>query len=209
MLRGGASLRPPHSAPSPPCLTNLENTPTADLSSCKSRPFRQNSCEISSRPAAFISSTEQDLKDHRDQAALANGLFPEMMKYFPARGQPVLPACLEKVAELVIIIVAHRHGWVPTNPDAKSITWLECNHAWNAPQRKVRAFIVDPDYEDWPLDQRENYRAITDRRPRGIHEEVERNERASTTTAGSTHPSARCVAPRSPTSPLPGKSSPG
>ena len=79
------------------------------------------------------------MKEHRGQAAkaaLASGFSPRMMEYFPAAGhQPTLPACLEKVdeAEVVVVLVAHRYGWAPDDPansDAKSITWLECEHAW-------------------------------------------------------------------------------
>ena len=90
-------------------------------------------------PVVFISSTSDDLKEHRGQAAkaaLASGFSPRMMEYFPAAGdQPTLPACLEKVAEaeVVVVLVAHRYGWVPDDPansDAKSIAWLECEHAW-------------------------------------------------------------------------------
>jgi hypothetical protein len=43
-----------------------------------------------------------------------------------------------------VVIVAHRYDWVPNDPsnlDAKSITWLECEHACNV-TRKVLAFLV-------------------------------------------------------------------
>ena len=137
----------------------------------------------------FISSTSDDLKEHREQAAkaaLASGFSPRMMEYFPATGHaPTLPACLEKVAEaeVVVVIVAHRYGWAPddtANPDAKSITWLECDHARRVTGKEVLAFLVDPDYE-WPPDLFENYRLVTDRtKPRAeylrIVEEVARNE---------------------------------
>src|ERR1019366_1179395 len=105
-------------------------------------------------PVVFISSTSEDLKEHREQAAkaaLASGFAPRMMEYFPASGHaPSLPACLEKVAEAEVVVVlgAHRYGWVPddpSNPDAKSITWLECEHAWRA-GKPVLAFLVDPKY---------------------------------------------------------------
>src|SRR5579885_1441348 len=137
-------------------------------------------------PIVFISSTAEDLKEHRDQAAkaaLASGFFPLMMEYFPASGDaPSLQACLEKVeqAEVVVVIVAHRYGWVPddaANPDGKSITWLECEHAWNVTRKEVLAFLVDPEYKAWPLDWRENYRLIIERNKPGIVEEVERNEK--------------------------------
>jgi hypothetical protein len=119
-------------------------------------------------PVVFISSTAQDLKEHREQAekaALANGFYPSMMEYFPASGaQPTVPACLKMVAqaEVIVVLVAHRYGWVPEappNPEAKSITWLECEHAWNVTGKEVLAFLVDPDF-DWPAEKRENYRVI-------------------------------------------------
>jgi formylglycine-generating enzyme required for sulfatase activity len=139
-------------------------------------------------PVVFISSTSDDLKEYREQAAkaaVATGFSPRMMEYFPASGHaPTLPACLEKVAEaeVVVVIVAHRYGWVPDgpdNPDAKSITWLECDHARKL-GKEVLAFLVDPDYS-WPPELCENYRLVTDRtRPLDeylrIVQEVKRNE---------------------------------
>ena len=136
-------------------------------------------------PVVFISSTEEDLKEHRRQAAnaaKASGFSPRMMEYFPASGaKPSLPACRGKVAEaeVVVVIVAHRYGWAPddpSNPEAKSITWLECEHALNVTNKEVLAFVVDPDYDDWPLDSFENYRLIKERNKPNIQEEVARNE---------------------------------
>jgi Domain of unknown function (DUF4062) len=135
-------------------------------------------------PIVFISSTAEDLKEYRQQAAEAAnalGFLPLMMEDFPANGRgPSLDECLRKVekAEVVIAIVAHRYGWVPNDtgqPEAKSITWLECEHAWNVTKKEVLAFIVDPK-ADWPLNQLENYRLVTDRKKPGIQQEVERNE---------------------------------
>src|ERR1035437_1151205 len=134
-------------------------------------------------PVVFISSTSDDLKEYREQAAkaaAASGFAPRMMEYFPASGHaPALPACLEKVAEaeVVVVIVAHRYGWVPddpSNPDAKSITWLECGHARKL-GKEVLAFLVDPAY-DWPPKLFESYRLVTERKRPGVSEEVERNE---------------------------------
>ena len=134
-------------------------------------------------PVVFISSTSDDLKEYREQAAkaaVASGFAPRMMEYFPASGHaPTLPACLEKVAEaeVGVVIVAHRYGWVPVgpdNPDAKSITWLECDHARRM-GKEVLAFLVDPDC-DWPLQLKESYRLVTERKRPGVSEEVERNE---------------------------------
>jgi formylglycine-generating enzyme required for sulfatase activity len=135
-------------------------------------------------PGVFISSTSDDLKEHREQAAkaaLASGFSPHMMEYFPASGHaPSLPACLEEVAraEVVVALVAHRYGWVPDapeNPDKKSITWLECEHARRVTKKEVLAFLVDPDYP-WPAELREDYRLVTERKKPGIVEQVDRNE---------------------------------
>ena len=105
-----------------------------------------------------------------------------MMEYFPADGsQPSLAAYLEQVAkaEVVIALVAHRYGWVPedaSNTDAKSITWLECEHAWRATKIEVLAFLVD-DKHPWPAGLREDYRLITERKKNpNIGAEVDRNE---------------------------------
>lgn len=136
-------------------------------------------------PVVFISSTSEDLKEHREmavQAALASGFSPRQMEYFPASGHlPSLPACLEKVdeAEVVVVLVAHRYGWVPddpSNPDHKSITWLECEHARLANGKEVLAFLVDGKFA-WPAELREDYRLVTERKKPGISEEVERNEK--------------------------------
>jgi formylglycine-generating enzyme required for sulfatase activity len=135
-------------------------------------------------PIVFISSTTDDLKEYREQvakAATANGFSPRMMEFFTATGHaPPLAACLEKVdeADLVLAIVAHRYGWVPddpTNPEGKNITWLECERAWNVTGKEVLAFLVDPN-SDWPVELREEYRLIKERKKPGIAEEVERNE---------------------------------
>ncbi|MDZ4797409.1 MAG: SUMF1/EgtB/PvdO family nonheme iron enzyme [Bryobacteraceae bacterium] len=135
-------------------------------------------------PIAFISSTSDDLKQHREQAARAaqaSGFFPLMMEYFPSDGsQPSLDVCLSHVAraEVAIVLVAHRYGWVPegsSNPDAKSITWLECEHACRVRKIEVLAFLVHPDHH-WPPDLRENYRLVTEQAKRGIRKEVNRNE---------------------------------
>jgi hypothetical protein len=135
-------------------------------------------------PVVFISSTSDDLREHREQAAkaaAASGFSPRMMEYFPASGHaPTLAACLQKVAEaeVVVMIVAHRYGWVPDdpkNPEAKSITWLECDYARQVTRKEVLAFLVDPDYA-WPAELREDYRLVKERNKPQILEEVNRNE---------------------------------
>ena len=135
-------------------------------------------------PIVFISSTSEDLKDYRQAAAKAArglGFFPLMMEDFPANGRgPSLEECRREIekAELVIAIVAHRYGWVPDDTgqgDEKSITWLECEHAWNVTKKEVLGFVVDAK-ASWPLDQYENYRLITERSDANIAKLVERNE---------------------------------
>ena len=87
--------------------------------------------------SVFISSTSEDLKEYRlaaRDAVLAVGLRPEMMEYFAASGGPPLSECLARVSpcDLVVVLVAERYGWVPPDQDdsgARSITWLECEHA--------------------------------------------------------------------------------
>jgi formylglycine-generating enzyme required for sulfatase activity len=135
-------------------------------------------------PVVFISSTSDDLNEHREQAAKAArsmGFSTRMMEDFPATGHVrSLPACLEMVAqaEVAVVIVAHRYGWVPTgpeNPDAKSITWLECDYARHTKGKEVLAFLVDPDYP-WRAELYENYRLVKERNKLHILEEVTRNE---------------------------------
>ena len=136
-------------------------------------------------PIVFISSTSEDLKEYRQaaaKAARALGFFPLMMEDFPANGRaPSLAECRCEVekADLLIAIVAHRYGWVPDDtrqPDAKSITWLECENAWNAKTKEVLAFVIHPTTQ-WPLDQYENYRLITEQENPNISKEVKRNQK--------------------------------
>jgi hypothetical protein len=107
-----------------------------------------------------------------------------MMEYWRAGGKrPPLDACLAKVddADVVVVIVSHRYGWVPgkNNPDDKSITWLECEQAVNSDGKEVIAFLVDEKYDDWPVKMREGYRlseAVEDGKytPK-LAQEVQRN----------------------------------
>ena len=115
----------------------------------------------------FISSTSEDLKEHRQaarDAAISAGFLPVMMEYFVASGKKrPLPACLAKVddAHLVVAIVAQRYGWVPSDQegdDHKSITWLECEYAIDQ-GKEVLAFLVDEEF-DWPVQSREAYRLM-------------------------------------------------
>jgi len=119
-------------------------------------------------PIVFISSTVEDLKPYRDAArfeAERAGFHVLMQEYFVASGdKPPLAKCLEEVskADVLMVIVAHRYGWVPPDQPSggvKSITWLECEHAANDKKRpkEVLAFLVDKGC-DWPEQWREEYR---------------------------------------------------
>jgi formylglycine-generating enzyme required for sulfatase activity len=123
-------------------------------------------------PRVFISSTVDDLKPYREvaaEAALGAEMLPRMLEYFDVRGdRPPLQRCLDEVAacDLLVVIVAHRYGWIPgdqgsTPPEQrrrkratkKSITWLEVEQAMTNGQ-EVLAFLVD-DRLAWPEDLRE------------------------------------------------------
>ena len=112
-------------------------------------------------PRVFISSTTEDLKAFREaarDAALQTGFEPVMMEYFNAQGKAApYEACMEKVAgcDLVVAIVAHRHGWTPPRRK-KSISRLECEYAREL-DREVLPFLVDEKCS-WPAELRESYR---------------------------------------------------
>ncbi len=115
-------------------------------------------------PNVFISATKEDLESYRQaarDAAIKAGFYPDMMEDFPAGGKPSLKTCLEKVkpCDVLVVIVAHRYGWIPrerSNKAQKSITWLECEQAV-ADGKEVLAFLVDENYS-WPEEKKETYR---------------------------------------------------
>lgn len=164
--------------------------PEADASRQNNGPAGASPCSdkiaatMGHDPVVFISSTSDDLSQHREQAreaALMSGFSPRMMEYLPASGHITLSECRKLVAEaeVVVVLVAHRYGWVPDgpdNPERKRITWLECEHAWKVTGKHVIAFLVDPEYA-WPAEFRENYRLVTEKNKRGIRGEVQRNEK--------------------------------
>lgn len=117
-------------------------------------------------PKVFISSTCEDLDIFREaarDAALKVGLMPILSENFPASGHaPPLETCLDEAArcDLLVVLVAHRYGWVPPNQPEdhhKSITWLECERAIEE-GKEVIAFMVD-DATTWPVEQYEQYQA--------------------------------------------------
>ncbi|MCB1909051.1 MAG: DUF4062 domain-containing protein, partial [Rhodocyclaceae bacterium] len=88
-------------------------------------------------PRVFISSTLEDLETHRAkavEAVLKLGWQPIDCRYWAAGGNPPLATCLKRLeqADVVVCLVARRHGWTPPDQDAgehKSITRLECEAA--------------------------------------------------------------------------------
>lgn len=114
--------------------------------------------ELAPRPLptwrVFLASTAVDLSAHRHAAAdaiLRLGDLPVRMETFGALPNTPVAACEQQVqgSDAVVVIVAHRYGWVPAaeqgGRDGKSITWLEVEAALTA-KRPVFAFIVDDQY---------------------------------------------------------------
>jgi hypothetical protein len=100
----------------------------------------------------FLSSTSQDLSDHR--AAVADMILrltqlPIQMETLGARPRLSVAECrsLVKQSDAVVVIVAYRYGWIPSVEDGgdseKSITWLEVEAAIDA-GKPVFGYVVDP-----------------------------------------------------------------
>src|ERR1051325_2477690 len=114
----------------------------------------------------FISSTREDLNAYRQEArdaALKAGFRPIMFEHWSASGErPPLQACLKAISDcdLLIVLVAHRYGWVPHGQPPgsySSITRLECEEAVRR-GKEVIAFVVD-ESAPWPAELREEYAA--------------------------------------------------
>ncbi len=110
----------------------------------------------------FVSSTSQDLTDHRaavKSAIESLGLNLIMMEGFLAEDATAVIACKRYVdeAEIYVGIYAHRYGWIPSaeqdGDGENSITALE--YKWAKGRGIPRlCFMVDPAYE-WPDEHRE------------------------------------------------------
>ena len=138
-------------------------------------------------PTVFISSTIEDLGDHREKAKDAANraeFLPVLSQYFPAsQHKRALDLCLERAAQadVLVAIVGHRYGFVPPDndkKDEKSITWLECEAA--GPDTKVLAFLVDPAFRG--LDATKEQQRLMDALAKGdditaLAVEVQRNIR--------------------------------
>ncbi len=143
---------------------------------------------IRTPPAVFVSSTEADLRPYRQQISLAtsaSGLMPRMMEYWVAKdARPPLDECLHKItgggpenlppANVVVVIVAHRYGWVPAEQpgnDDYSITWIECLKAQEM-GLEILAFVLDDEKVDWPDELKEDYRVTQATREKKSIEEM-------------------------------------
>ncbi|HET9963080.1 MAG TPA: DUF4062 domain-containing protein [Nitrospiraceae bacterium] len=105
----------------------------------------------------YISSTYQDLSDHRsavDRTLRRMGHDMIGMEQYVAEGNKPLERCLTDVrlADLYVVIVAWRYGYVPPEQPASgtlSITELEYEEAKKPPGKPILAFLLDPDTA-WP-----------------------------------------------------------
>ncbi|MDY0042130.1 MAG: DUF4062 domain-containing protein [Desulforhabdus sp.] len=100
----------------------------------------------------FLSSTYQDLVNHREAAARAVERLGQQgvrMEVFGARPLEATSACLEEIADsdVLVGIYAHRYGYVPAG-QSKSITEQEFDFALEK-QKPTFCFVVDEEYV-WP-----------------------------------------------------------
>jgi formylglycine-generating enzyme required for sulfatase activity len=115
----------------------------------------------------FLSSTAEDLAAHRrlvlDALARLDDVKLVNQESFGARAAAsTVEECrrLVKQSDIVVVVVAHRYGWVPTIDEGgdheRSITALEVEAAGSKP---VLRFLVADDY-DWPYGTEQD--ALTD-----------------------------------------------
>src|SRR5262245_25776019 len=102
----------------------------------------------------FLSSTAEDLADHRAKASVAIAGLQHLavrMEDFSAAPQTPVRYCLERVSQsdALVAILAHRYGWVPKIQEGgdgeKSITRLEIEAAMSI-SIPIFAFLVDEKY---------------------------------------------------------------
>src|SRR5262245_52002026 len=113
----------------------------------------------------FISSTAQDLTAYRAKVVDVLERLEQRsvrMEVFGARPDDPVSECkaLAAGADAVVVIVAHRYGWVPSvaqgGDGAKSITRLEVEAALAA-KRPVFTYLVDENHS-WPQGMQEQDR---------------------------------------------------
>jgi WD40 repeat protein len=142
------------------------------------------------RLRVYLSSTFEDLKDHR-AAVFAGleraGLDVARMEAYTASDERPVEYCLRDVGEsdVYVGLFAWRYGYEPPhahgNPQGKSITELEYRHAESRHLRKL-LFFADPDTRDqWPERFRDE---ITDKGDAGAKIGVLRSELGTEKMAG-------------------------
>src|SRR5262245_12088953 len=103
------------------------------------RPRISRSCPM---PKIMVSSTSEDLAQHRLRVLDTLKRLKQDgvgMEFFGAEANTPVATCMQRVdeADLVILIVAHRYGWIPTVQEggngAHSITQMEFDRARNPP----------------------------------------------------------------------------
>src|SRR5262245_63659455 len=88
------------------------------------------------------------------------GQLPVSMKFFGARPGAPLAECqrLAASADAIVLIVAHRYGWVPSVAEGgdgeRSITWHEFEAA-RAANRPAFVFLVDPTFPWTPAKEQD------------------------------------------------------
>jgi formylglycine-generating enzyme required for sulfatase activity len=101
----------------------------------------------------FVSSTAKDLKQFRGRVFDALHRLDhhaEAMEWFGAESDAPVDVCTAKAADadILIVIVAHRCGWIPSADEGgdgkRSITWLEVAAAEEA-GRQILAYLVKAD----------------------------------------------------------------
>lgn len=99
----------------------------------------------------FLSSTAEDLTAHRQAVSETIDHFGQLairMEAFGARPGDPLSVCRKLVrnSDAVVVMVAHRYGWIPTKAEGgdgkRSITWHEVEAACQA-QKPIFAYLVD------------------------------------------------------------------
>jgi len=107
----------------------------------------------------YLSSTYQDLKDHRKavfDALRQSGYQVIAMEDYVARDERPVDKCLADVdrADIYVGLFAFRYGYIPPadhgNPDGKSITELELRRAEADPKTTKLVFLADAK-ASWPI----------------------------------------------------------
>jgi hypothetical protein len=127
----------------------------------------------------FLSSTAEDLKDHRSAVLAALAKLDDVklvnQESFGARSAAsTVEECrrLVKQSDIVVVVVAHRYGWVPTfdegGDNKRSITMLELEAAESKP---VLRFLVKEDY-NWPYASEQDALTADDADPNEVKRRV-------------------------------------